>query len=902
MNVITQKFKLTKLVLISGLVFGMSACNTDDLAPPPPPPAVNNAPTIISTEITIANEGQPYTYTLTATDADADALTYSATESTWLTLDADTGVLSGIPASTDVGDNAVTLTVSDGTDSDTQVFTIVVTAALAENVAPTFTSTPSKVGAVDEDYSYTATGDDLNFDDITFSSVTLPAWATFNTDTGVLSGTPEIAGDYSVELTLSDSIETVSQTFTIDVTGPAVVTVELVVFENMPLQGWQAWTDSGGPFEVVTVDGDPDRDQATKFTLTKASVAGFTARETGGAIGGMPFDASGLVANGQVTFELLLLAETTVPVSNWFFKVEAGGGDKAREVTLSSSLEGHAAPELNVWQTYTFPLATLASGGSLDLSGIDLFMVFPSYGDAAGASYLVDNFKIVSVVGGDNGPVVGETEMFYDDVLADSLVYNSYNPDGFVSYNADVAEDGRGNVIEIVKTGATGNFYFEAPNAFDLTPYEEAGELVFDLNVSSLEAGVDLYVKFDSGWPNVSDYIVTLPTTGEWATVRISVADILANGNSFGDGTANPSNILNVFVVEPTGVMTFKLDNVRLEIPGTDAPIVAADSVTFYTDVLADSLVYNSYNPDGFVSYNADVAEDGRGNVIEIVKTGATGNFYFEAPNAFDLTPYEEAGELVFDLNVSSLEAGVDLYVKFDSGWPNVSDYIVTLPTTGEWATVRIPVADILANGNSFGDGTANPSNILNVFVVEPTGVMTFKLDNVRLEIPGTDAPVMEAETFYDDVLADSLVYNSYNPDGFVSYNADVAEDGRGNVIEIVKTGATGNFYFEAPNAFDITPYEEAGELVFDLNVSSLEAGVDLYVKFDSGWPNVSDYIVALPTTGEWATVRISVADILANGNSFGDGTANPSNILNVFVVEPTGVMTFKLDNIRIEK
>jgi len=318
--------------------------------------------------------------------------------------------------------------------------------------------------------------------------------------------------------------------------------------------------------------------------------------------------------------------------------------------------------------------------------------------------------------------------------LADSLVYNSYNPDGVVSYDAALAEDGRGNVIEIVKSGATGNFYFEAPDAFDLSPFEDAGELVFDLNVSSLGDGVELYVKFDSGWPNVSDYSVTLPTTGQWATIRIPVVDILANGNSFGDGTADPSNILNVFVVEPTGVMTFKLDNVRLEIPGTEAPVAETEVLMWYEDALADGLTFASYNPEGVV-FGSEVNEEGYGTVVQIEKTGAVGNYYIVAEGlSFDISSFEDTGELVFNLFVTSMDSGVELYVKFDSGWPNVSDYSVPLPAEGVWTEVRLSVAEILANGNSFGDGTADPFDLENLFVVEPTGVMTFKLDNIRLE------------------------------------------------------------------------------------------------------------------------------------------------------------------------
>jgi hypothetical protein len=128
MKASTHGFKLKRLVLITGLVFGMAACGNDDLAPPPSPPAANNAPVVSSTGITTANEDQVYTYTFAARDADADALTLAATTlPAWLVFDPATGVLSGTPLSADVGNHDVTLTVTDGTDTSSESFTIVVT-------------------------------------------------------------------------------------------------------------------------------------------------------------------------------------------------------------------------------------------------------------------------------------------------------------------------------------------------------------------------------------------------------------------------------------------------------------------------------------------------------------------------------------------------------------------------------------------------------------------------------------------------------------------------------------------------------------------------------------------------------------------------------------------------------
>ena len=98
----------------------------------------NDAPVITSTPPTVVNEDQAYSYTLTATDVDAgDTLTLLATtQPAWLSFDPATGLLSGTPTANDIGSHAVVLSVSDGTATVNQSFTVTV---LSVNDPPSFT-------------------------------------------------------------------------------------------------------------------------------------------------------------------------------------------------------------------------------------------------------------------------------------------------------------------------------------------------------------------------------------------------------------------------------------------------------------------------------------------------------------------------------------------------------------------------------------------------------------------------------------------------------------------------------------------------------------------------------------------------------------------------------------------
>ena len=99
------------------------------IIPPSPPPIINpptnHAPTITSAPATLATVGVLYTYDVNATDPDGDTLTYSLTTSPdGMIINSTTGVISWTPNSSQIGDNYVTVEVSDGELSDAQSFTI----------------------------------------------------------------------------------------------------------------------------------------------------------------------------------------------------------------------------------------------------------------------------------------------------------------------------------------------------------------------------------------------------------------------------------------------------------------------------------------------------------------------------------------------------------------------------------------------------------------------------------------------------------------------------------------------------------------------------------------------------------------------------------------------------------
>ena len=150
----------------------------------------NSAPTISGTPPAAVTAGSAYRFQPTAADANGDPLTFSITgKPGWATFNTTTGRLSGTPGSGNVGSYAnIRISVGDGSaTASLAAFSITVNAG---NAAPTISGSPTTSVTVGNNYSFTPTAADANGDTLTFSVTNKPGWATFNTGTGRLSGTP----------------------------------------------------------------------------------------------------------------------------------------------------------------------------------------------------------------------------------------------------------------------------------------------------------------------------------------------------------------------------------------------------------------------------------------------------------------------------------------------------------------------------------------------------------------------------------------------------------------------------------------------------------------------------------------------------------------------------------------
>ena len=232
---------------------------------------VNEPPAITSANAATFTAGTAGSFTVTATGYPPPTLSRSGTLPAGVTFDTSTGVLSGTPQAGTGGSYPLTFTASNGIGSDAvQSFTLTVNEAPAITSANTTTFQPGVPGS----FTVTATG----YPPPTLSqSGTLPPGVTFDSATGVLSGTTTAVGAYPITFTANNGVGSAAvQNFTLIVnTAPNAATSPNPVTTNQNVS------------VQITLTGTDPEDQALTFavidTVNHGTLTNFSAVDCSGA-------------------------------------------------------------------------------------------------------------------------------------------------------------------------------------------------------------------------------------------------------------------------------------------------------------------------------------------------------------------------------------------------------------------------------------------------------------------------------------------------------------------------------------------------------------------------------------------------------------------------------------------
>ncbi len=320
---------------------------------------VNQAPAITSVNSTTFTVGAAGNFTVTATGFPAPTLSQSGALPTGLTFNVNTGVLSGTPEANTGGSYPIMFMAANGVGSNaTQNFTLTV------NQAPAITSNNNMTFTVGAAGTFTVTATGFPAPALSVSG-NLPAGVTFNTDTGVLSGTPAAGtgGSYPLTFTAANGVSpNATQNFTLTINqAPSITSAASVIFAPGILNSFTV-TATGFPTPTLSATGALPG--GVSFNSSTGVLSGTPAAGTDGNYPITFTAANGVGADANQNFTLTVDQSAAPPAitsaNNTTFTVGAAG-------TFTVTATGNPTPTLG--QTGSLPTGVTFDAGTGVLGG-----------------------------------------------------------------------------------------------------------------------------------------------------------------------------------------------------------------------------------------------------------------------------------------------------------------------------------------------------------------------------------------------------------------------------------------------------------------------------------------------------------------------------------------------------
>lgn len=508
----------------------------------------------------------------------------------------------------------------------------------------------------------------------------------------------------------------------------------LTIFDGTPNPNWPAWDCCGG--STPDIVDDEEAGPAYRFTVgANPTVNGFISRSefiTDPSGSASPFDASPILETGSVKFDIKVLSQPSAETT-WLFKIESNSGSTEVELPISASEEG-LAPGTGEWQTVTYSLQSLADAG-LDVSGIDVVMIFPAWGTGEGAEYLVTNVKIEAPLG-DSPELV--------------LFSGGENPDwpmwdccGGSTPNV-VEDEERGPVAEFVVGSSPTVMGFKPADGsgiqFDASAILVDGVVQFDMKVVDPPSNPDSFwlfkIESDGAATEVEVELASgnagnPPTVGEWETYTFSLQTLSDQGLD-----VSAIDVVMIFPAWGTGEgAVYRVDEARIYDPSA-----GANGLTIFADnVVAGWSLWDCCA--GSEPQIVEVEEPyGRVAQFEIPGWPETVlGFLADEDVSFDASALIGNGAISFDMRIvqQPTDGETDWLFKVESSGaetavelPLSAGNFGIEPATGEWARYHFSLQDLSAAGLDLSD-----INVIMVFPAWGSGQGTiYQIDNVKID------------------------------------------------------------------------------------------------------------------------------------------------------------------------
>ncbi len=695
---------------------------------------------------------------------------------------------------------------------------------------------------------------------------------------------------------------------------PPAVATPITIFADAVNPGWPLWDCCGGTTPEVVMD-DAEHGAVAEFQIldNAGTVLGFYSRDAG-----EPFNASGMLTTGSLKFEMKVVSPPSSDTT-WLLKVEADNNTSFAELPLSASTEGEV-PATGEWQTYTFPLQALSDAG-LDISNIDVIMIFPAWQTGGGAIYRVDNVTIAP----DGEQTFPELVMFEDGINPSWPLWDCCGG----TTPSEVSDDADRGIVaefEILDNAGTvlGFNGRDAGSAFDASDLLTVGVLQFDMKLVSAPSSDTTWLLKVEADGNTSFAEVELsssteaqaPAVGEWQTYTFP---LLALSDAGLDVSA--IDIVMIFPAWQTGEgAVYRVDNAKIYNPnagsgGQSGPVLAG----FVDGVNPEWPLWDCC---GGTTPTVEVDDAAHGAVAEfqiLDNAGTVLGFYSrDAGSPFDASSILTTGVLQFEMKVVSAPSSDTTWLLKVEADGNTSFAEVALsasqegqaPVEGEWQTYTFDLLSLSDAGLDLG-----AIDVIMIFPAWQTGAgAVYRVDNLYIGNPSDiDGSNSGGSGGGDNGAVETLFADQVNEGwplwdccGGTTPTVEMDDEAHGATAQFQindNAGTVLGFYSRDVG----TPYNAEdilvnGKFQFEMKVVSPPSGETTWLLKIEADGNTSFAELALsasnegaaPVTGEWQTYTFDLITLSDAGLD-----VNAIDVVMVFPAWQTGEgAVYRIDNV----
>jgi beta-glucanase (GH16 family) len=515
------------------------------------------------------------------------------------------------------------------------------------------------------------------------------------------------------------------------------VATPITIFADAVNPAWPLWDCCGGSTPEVITD-DAAHGAVASFTVgADPTVLGFYSRDTG-----TPYNASAMLTTGSFSFDMKVVTAPSNADSVWLMKMEADGNTSdTGDVPLNTSNEG-VDPVVGEWQTYTFSVQSLADAG-LDISAIDVIMIFPAWGTGDGAEYLVDNVKF-------EVPGVTYPELVLFEEGADAS-WPLWDCCGGSTPTEEMDDEAHGLTAEFT-VGADPTvlgFFGRDAGSFDASALLADGVFEFEMKVISAPSNADSVwlMKMEAGGNTSDTGDVPLntseegldPVVGEWQTYTFKVSDLADAGLDI-----SAIDVVMVFPAWGTGEgAVYRIDNAKIYNPNASSGGSTGPSLVAFADAVNPEWPLWDCCAGSTPTVETDDAEHGAVAEFSILDSPETvqGFYSRDTGTPFDASALLTTGTVSFEMKVVAAPAdGTPWFFKIEADGNTSSTGDLNLntsnegldPVTGEWQTytfdlltladagLDISAIDVIMVFPAWGQGSGAVYRIDNVVISNP--------------------------------------------------------------------------------------------------------------------------------------------------------------------------------------